>query len=292
MSDACFASLADCIPACGLEGNQWEQHPKYCVSGGGGSIATKKDHHGVMGNWQFSPWKDWHNTLVTDRVMDSGIHRISLKYTVPTLQTLSAMIGTPLNQAGTYSPPLPLLCHLVDNFFVPAAVDRVECRAMFGVVLDGAPRDKPPINGICWLIQDSKGTYFLGNQNFVPSTAGPEYARATHVAGAIEAGQVLSMQLNMERGTLKFWVDGKPHGPGFTKVDIRSATTCESDVGGASQSCERLRLRWAATVTKIGMSVHIVPTPALDEVHHGAVGAPTEFVSALGHISLGPFDDV
>ena len=40
----------------------------------------------------YSPWHDWDSTLVTNRVMDSGIHRISLVYTVPTLETMSMML--------------------------------------------------------------------------------------------------------------------------------------------------------------------------------------------------------
>ena len=36
--------------------------------------------------------------------------------------------------------------------------------------------------------------------------------------GKIKDGQVLSMELNMDVGTLKFWVDGHLHGPGFTGI--------------------------------------------------------------------------
>ena len=52
------------------------------------------------------------------------------------------------------------------------------------------------------------------------------------------------MQMQMDAGTLKFWVDGKPHGPGYT-----------SGVSGP--------LRWAATVGYTGNAVEIVPTPEL-----------------------------
>ena len=35
-------------------------------------------------------------------------------------------------------------------------------------------------------------------------------------AGRIEPGQVLTMQVDTDTGTIKFWVDGKPHGSGYT----------------------------------------------------------------------------
>ena len=58
----------------------------------------------------------------------------------------------------------------------------------------------------------------------------------------IEDGQVLTVQVDLDAGTLKFWVDGKPHGPSWT-----------SGVTG--------RLRWATSVYKKGNTVQIVPTP-------------------------------
>ena len=64
------------------------------------------------------------------------------------------------------------------------------------------------------------------------------------MAGEIEPGQVLSMQVDTDAGTLKFWVDGKPHGPGYT-----------SGVTGP--------LRWATTVYFKGNFIEIVSTPEL-----------------------------
>ena len=63
-------------------------------------------------------------------------------------------------------------------------------------------------------------------------------------ARKIEPGQVLTLQVNMDAGTLKFWLDGKPHGPGYT-----------SGVTGP--------LRWATVVGRTGDVVEIVPTPEL-----------------------------
>ena len=55
----------------------------------------------------YSPWHDWDSTLVTNRVMDSGIHRISLIYTVPTKETISTMMGFEVEQLGTNFLPKP-----------------------------------------------------------------------------------------------------------------------------------------------------------------------------------------
>ena len=52
------------------------------------------------------------------------------------------------------------------------------------------------------------------------------------------------MQVDTDAGTLKFWLDGKPHGPGYT-----------SGVTGP--------LRWATTVECTGNTVEIVPMPLL-----------------------------
>jgi hypothetical protein len=59
------------------------------------------------------------------------------------------------------------------------------------------------------------------------------------------AGQVLTMQVDLSNGTLKFWVDGKPHGPGFTHGVISP-------------------VHWAVTVYESGETVQIVPTPDLE----------------------------
>ena len=44
-------------------------------------------------------------------------------------------------------------------------------------------------------------------------------------AGRIEPGQVLTMQVNTDTGTPKFWLDGKPHGMPPTMHHLASATT-------------------------------------------------------------------
>ena len=49
------------------------------------------------------------------------------------------------------------------------------------------------------------------------------------------------MQVDTDAGTLKFWVDGKPDGPGYTSGVTRP-------------------LRWAATVSWKNNDAEIVPT--------------------------------
>ena len=69
-------------------------------------------------------------------------------------------------------------------------------------------------------------------------------AMAKKVSAELERlSQVLTMQVDTDAGTLKFWVDGKPYGPGYT-----------SRVTGP--------LRRATTVCNRGNAVQIVPTPA------------------------------
>ena len=69
---------------------------------------------------------------------------------------------------------------------------------------------------------------------------------ATKLARSKSAsGQILSLELDMDAGILKFWRDGKPHGPGWS-----------SGVKG--------RLRWAMTTFEEGTAVQIVPTPDLE----------------------------
>ena len=100
MSDAfaarLFHELNVLFPLCDLEGNEWEEHPKYCLTGEGNSVATKG------ASLMYSTWHDWDSsTLVTNRVVGSGIHRISLIYTVPTKETISTMMGFEVEQLGT-----------------------------------------------------------------------------------------------------------------------------------------------------------------------------------------------
>ena len=63
-------------------------------------------------------------------------------------------------------------------------------------------------------------------------------------SGHINDGQIVSMEADLDKGTLRFWVDGKPNGPGWSTV-----------VTG--------RLRWAVSLGSKGGAVQIVATPEL-----------------------------
>ena len=58
---------------------------------------------------------------------------------------------------------------------------------------------------------------------------GPDLGSQATRPGMIYEGQVLTLQVDMDAGNLKFWMDGRLHDPGYT-----------SGVTGS--------LRWATTV--------------------------------------------
>ena len=105
----------------------------------------------------------------------------------------------------------------------------------FGLVRDGAAWDKDHAVGEsadAWYMTSNSGSlYGNGKQN-------------DDRAGQINEGQIVSMEADLDKGTLRFWVDGKPHGPGHS-----------SGVTG--------RLRWAVCLGLTGAAVEIVPTPEL-----------------------------
>ena len=103
-----------------------------------------------------------------------------------------------------------------------------------GVVRDGAAWDEfhAAREGGGWFINSAGGLDGNGK-------------RGDDKAGPINEGQILSLELDLDLGTLMFFVDGKRHGPGYT-----------SGVTG--------KLRFATSVFYIGITVQIVPTPELE----------------------------
>jgi hypothetical protein len=104
----------------------------------------------------------------------------------------------------------------------------------FGLVRDGAAWDED--HGIrestdAWYMR-SYGELF-GNGKY-----------AGDGAGCINDGQIVSMEADLDKGTLRFWVDGKQHGPGYG-----------SGVTG--------RLRWAVCLCYKGGAVQIVQNCSL-----------------------------
>jgi hypothetical protein len=104
----------------------------------------------------------------------------------------------------------------------------------FGLVRDGAAWDKrlhAQESTDAWYMDETG--YLYGNGKFRDDDAGD-----------INDGQIVSMEADLDKGTLRFWVDGKPYGPGHS-----------SGVTG--------RLRWAVCLYYKGGAVQIVPTPEL-----------------------------
>ena len=107
---------------------------------------------------------------------------------------------------------------------------------LLGVVLDGAKHDEDLAT------RDSHSAWFIESDHGSLCGNGKECDGS---AGEIAAGGVLTAELDARSGSLRFWLDGKPHGPGF-----------ETGVVGD--------LRWAMSAGYDGTSVQIVPTPTLE----------------------------
>ena len=105
---------------------------------------------------------------------------------------------------------------------------------MFGVVRDGRAWDAkfPQSEGTdVWYMESSGHLDGNGKCN-------------SDCAGSINEGQIISMAADLDKGTLRFWLDGQPHGPGWS-----------SGVKG--------KLRWSVSLLFEGTAVQIVPTPEL-----------------------------
>jgi hypothetical protein len=105
---------------------------------------------------------------------------------------------------------------------------------LFGLVRDGAAWDKDHAH------RASTDAWYMDNDGYLYGNGKED----DDGAGFINEGKIVSMEADLDNGTLRFWVDGKQHGPGFV-----------SGVEG--------RLRWAAGLYCKGAAVQIVPTPEL-----------------------------
>ena len=106
-----------------------------------------------------------------------------------------------------------------------------------GVVRDGQACDKYPLSGgrdntTGWLMGCASGSLW-GNGKW-----------NDEMAGQIKNGQVLTIKLDLDAGTLKFWVDSQSHGSRWTTGVIGP-------------------LRWAVSVSRTGAFVEIAPSPEL-----------------------------
>jgi hypothetical protein len=106
---------------------------------------------------------------------------------------------------------------------------------MFGLVRDGAAWDGDHHE------RESTDAWYMWSYNGDLHGNGKG---GDDIAGQIKEGQIVSMEADLDKGTLRFWVDGKPHGPGWSS--------------GATG-----RLRWAVCLYYKGAAAEIAPTSEL-----------------------------
>ena len=105
---------------------------------------------------------------------------------------------------------------------------------MFGVVRDGRAWDavEPKSESTDAWYMFSSGTLHGNGKQDSESAAG------------FNEGQIISMVADLDKGALRFWLDGQSHGPGWS-----------SGVKG--------KLRWSVSMLNEGLAVQIAPTPKL-----------------------------
>jgi hypothetical protein len=109
------------------------------------------------------------------------------------------------------------------------------------VCIDGAP------DGTGWDVDHTFGPYDeeFGFGMWMCLEDGSLFGNgkdSSDTAGWISARQIVTMELDTDAHTLKFWVDGKPHGPGFTSRMV---------VGS---------LCWALNMGSVFHAVHLAPS--------------------------------
>ena len=78
---------------------------------------------------------------------------------------------------------------------------------MFGVVRDGRAWDA------YWPKSDSTDAWYMRSSGGYLRGNGKD---GSDGAGGINDGQIISMVADLDKGTLRFWLDGQPHGPGWS----------------------------------------------------------------------------
>jgi hypothetical protein len=114
-----------------------------------------------------------------------------------------------------------------DHMFMLGAT-QVETHDASGLTLDP---------GHTWAIDTDSGSLLGPGHHLVGDAQRPK-------AGQIKNGEVLTIQADLDAQAVRFWRDGKPHGPSFDGVTGR--------------------LHWMAILPNAGSSVRMVPTPELE----------------------------
>jgi hypothetical protein len=116
---------------------------------------------------------------------------------------------------------------------IEARDDESDLLHYFGLIRDGAAWNKSRCDDI-----DDPDAWYMSDNGCLYSNGGTGSEKAGH----IKRGQIISVEADLDKGTLRFWVDGKQHGLGWS-----------SGVTG--------RLRWAVCIVNEGGVVEILPTP-------------------------------
>lgn len=201
------------------------------LSGPNRSVATKVWSSYWESNWGTDHESDcYDNCLVCANVMEgTGKHRASFQI----LENKSPG-GDPYD-TGSHS------------------ADGNRAVVYIGIVRDGAASHHSqmqswPSNFGGWFMFGESGSLFVSYREGKGKDDGDDTQKGTAAqadgAGKIKSGGVLTLDLDLDVGSLKFLVDGKPHGPGFTSG---------SGIAGT-------RVRWAVSVGNAGVGVQIVPT--------------------------------
>jgi hypothetical protein len=83
---------------------------------------------------------------------------------------------------------------------------RMSLGHLFGLVRDGADWDDDhSLSTDAWYMYDDGNLCGNGKEE-------------TDNAGYIKEGEIVSMEADLDKGPLRFWVDGKQHGPGCLLV--------------------------------------------------------------------------
>ena len=77
----------------------------------------------------------------------------------------------------------------------------------FGVVRDERARD------VDYPRSESTDVWYMASFNSGSLHWNGKYN--SDCAGGINEGQIISMVADLDKGTLRFWLDGQPHGPGW-----------------------------------------------------------------------------
>jgi hypothetical protein len=160
-----------------------------------------------------------------------------------TLSGPNCSTATKIANGGSYHNCL-MVAGTITKTVCPRSVNRISFKLTQG--------SAPYMMHYCGCIRDGAAPdedHAVANSTkgwFINSASGTLYGNGKYhddKAGRIYDGQILSMESDLAAGTLRFYLDGKPHGPGFTNLTGR--------------------LRWAAVVVEASSGVQIVPTPQL-----------------------------